>query len=98
MIAVARAPAAIEPDTTKVNQYVSYDAGAKVVAITLVAAATNALGGFNFNGGSSGDQTITVPAGWTVNVDFRNHDVVPHSAIVIKDLTPIPAIPRRAAR
>lgn len=87
----------IEPDTTKINQYVSYDAGAKTVAITVIGAATSAQGGFNFNGGSSGNQTITVPAGWTVNIDFTNHDIIPHSAIVITNQTPIPTMPENAA-
>ena len=88
-----RAPAVIELDTTKINQYLSYDARAKTVVITLNVAANSTLGGFNFNGGSSGDQTITVPLGWTVSIDFHNHDAIPHSALVIKNQTPIPTMP-----
>src|SRR4051812_46327392 len=59
-----------QPGTTVVNRYMSYDSSAKSVAITLIAAANSALGGFNFNGGSTGNQTITVPLGWTVDIDF----------------------------
>jgi sulfocyanin len=81
------------PGTTKVNAFMSYDSGARTVAITLIAALNSAQGGFNFNGGSSGNQVMTVPAGWTVNIDFHNHDAIPHSAIVVKDQTPIPAAP-----
>jgi hypothetical protein len=67
-LAVARAPGATEPDTTKINPCLSYDASARTVAVTIVGAATSAQGGFNFNGGSSGNQTITMPAAWTVNM------------------------------
>lgn len=86
-----------EPDTTTVNRYLSYDAGARSVAITLVAAANSARGGFNFNGGSGGDQTITVPLGWKIDIDFQNHDAVPHSALVIEARTPVPAMPEKPA-
>lgn len=84
-------------DTTTVNKYLSYDAVARTVDIKLVAAATGALGGLNFNGGTNGDQTITVPAGWAVDIDFLNEDAIPHSAIVIEDQKPIPASPSKAA-
>ena len=52
------------PGDTKVNQFVSYSATGKTVTIALFAALNSAQGGFNFNGGSSGNQTITVPLGW----------------------------------
>ena len=47
------------PGDTKVNQFVSYNATSKTVTIALFAALNSAQGGFNFNGGSSGNQTIT---------------------------------------
>jgi sulfocyanin len=93
-----RAGAAVDSsDSTVVNKYLSYDSSDSTVYIELVAAATSALGGLNFNGGSSGDQTITVPVGWTVDIDFHNDDAIPHSAIVIEDQKPIPAAPSKAA-
>jgi sulfocyanin len=82
---------------TVVNPYMSYDSASKSVAITLVAAANSAQGGFNFNGGSSGNQTITVPLGWTVEIDFQNHDVVPHSALLTAAQSPLPAVPDKPA-
>jgi sulfocyanin len=88
------------PGDTKVNQFVSYNAAGKTVSIALFAAINSAQGGFNFNGGSSGNQTITVPLGWKVHFDVRNDDAIPHSAIIIADQTPVPngpstpAIPR----
>lgn len=84
-------------DSTVVNKYLSYDVADSTVHLRLVAAATSALGGLNFNGGSSGDQTITVPVGWTIDIDFLNEDAIPHSAIVIGDQKPIPASPTKAA-
>lgn len=86
-----------QPGMKSVNQYLSYDSSAKSVAIKLIAAANSAQGGFNFNGGSVGNQTITVPLGWTVDIDFQNHDAVPHSAVVIVAQDPVPAIPENPA-
>lgn len=71
----------------------SYDAATKTVNIKMYAALNSAQGGFNFNGGSAGNQTITVPVNWTVNIDFYNVDAIPHSALVIADRTPIPSAP-----
>ncbi len=88
---------AAHPETTTVDRYLSYDSSARSVAITLIAAANSAQGGFNFNGGSVGNQTITVPLGWSIAVDFENRDVVPHSAVVIVAQTPLPAIPEKPA-
>ncbi|MGE5142257.1 MAG: sulfocyanin-like copper-binding protein, partial [Acidobacteriota bacterium] len=48
-------------------------------------------GGMNFNGASGGGLTLTVPAHWTVILHFRNNDqVLPHSAMVIAAVTPVP--------
>jgi sulfocyanin len=85
------------PGDTKVNQFVSYNATGKTVTIALFAALNSAQGGFNFNGGSSGNQTITVPLGWKVHFDVHNDDAIPHSAILITDQTPIPNGPSQAA-
>jgi sulfocyanin len=84
-------------DSVRLNDFISYDAGRKTVGILLIAAANSAQGGFNFNGGSEGDQTITVPVGWTVNFDVENHDAIPHSAIVVRDQTPLPVSPDQPA-
>jgi Sulfocyanin (SoxE). len=86
-----------QPGTARVDRYISYDSSAKSVAIVLVAAANSAQGGFNFNGGSVGNQTITVPLGWSIDIDFQNHDVVPHSAVVIAAQTPLPPVPEKPA-
>jgi sulfocyanin len=94
--AVAQA-AARAPGDTKINQFVSYNTAGKTVTIALFAAINSAQGGFNFNGGSSGNQTITVPLGWKVHFDVRNDDAIPHSAVIIADQTPVPNGPTTAA-
>ncbi len=93
--ATAVEPLAAPP--TKVNQFMSYDAASKTVNLKIFAAFNSQQGGFNFNGGSNGSQTITVPAGWTVNADVVNKDAIPHSAIVIADQRPIPNAPDKPA-
>jgi plastocyanin len=44
--------------------------------------ATNAFGGFNFNGYGNGQMVITVHAGDTVTVIFTNNSTIPHSAVI----------------
>lgn len=67
----------------------------------LTAGLTPFNGALNFNGYRDGGLTLVVPEGWTVVVDFYNHDgMLPHSAEVIGNVTPVPvasvdpAIPR----
>jgi sulfocyanin len=84
------------PDT-KVNQFMSYNAATKTVNIKVFAAYNSVQGGFNFNGGSNGSQTITVPTGWHVNIDFINKDAIPHSGIIIAVTNPLPNAPSQAA-
>ena len=86
----ARPAAAHARDTTT---FMSVDAAKKKVSINLYAAYGSANGGMNFNGGSRGDQTITVPLGWSVHVAFQNKDAIPHSAILLPDRMPLPAQP-----
>jgi sulfocyanin len=84
------------PDVV-VNEFMSYDPAAKKVKLKLLAADGSDNGGLNFNGGSKGDQTITVPLGWAVHVDFLNKDAIPHSAIILPDKMPLPAAPDQPA-
>jgi sulfocyanin len=72
------------------SKFMTYDAAAKTVTLDITAALDNAQGGFNFNGGYNGNQTITVPQGWTVNADVKNKDFIPHSAIIITEQKPLP--------
>jgi sulfocyanin len=75
----------------------SYDPAKKTITLQVNAAEGSVNGGMNFNGGARGDQTITVPQGWTVHLNFLNKDAIPHSAIVIPNAQPLPAIPQEPA-
>lgn len=63
------------------SRFMSADARAHRVNLTIIAAYTSALGGFNFNGDGNGKMVIGVPVGWTVSVTFSNKSAVPHSAL-----------------
>ena len=89
-------PAASLPEV-KVNEFMSYDPTAKSVALKLYSAHGSANGGLNFNGGSGGSVTITVPLGWSVSWVFKNEDAIPHSAIVLANKMPFPAQPQDPA-
>lgn len=84
-------------DTVVVNQFMSYDASATRVRLSLTASLGSHNGGMNFNGGFKGDQTITIPAGWRVHIAFQNKDAIPHSAIVLPDSFPLPMSPESPA-
>jgi sulfocyanin len=75
----------------------SYNAAGKTVALDVIAALTSQRGGFNFNGGSDGSQTVTVPQGWTVRMHVKNVDAIPHSALIIADQKPLPNAPETPA-
>jgi sulfocyanin len=96
-LALAALVAVATPPDTKVNDFMSYNAATKTVNIKVFAAYNSVQGGFNFNGGSNGGQTITVPTGWKINIDVINKDAIPHSAIIIADQQPIPNAPSEAA-
>ncbi|HEX6537016.1 MAG TPA: sulfocyanin-like copper-binding protein [Gemmatimonadaceae bacterium] len=81
----------------KVNQFMTYDPATKTVHVQLTAALGSANGGMNFNGGARGNQTITVPEGWHVIMDFVNKDAIPHSAIVLPNDLHFPAQPQNPA-
>jgi sulfocyanin len=85
------------PGETTVNDFLSYDASKKTATLRIIAAYGSNNGGMNFNGGARGDQTITIPVGWTVKSHVVNRDAIPHSAIVIADVTPLPVIPDNPA-
>jgi sulfocyanin len=60
--------------------WISWVAGTRTVTLSLTAGATSANGGWNFNGASHGDLTVTVPIGVKVVVDFVVNDAsAPHS-------------------
>ena len=50
------------------------DEAGKTVHMTITAGLTDALNHWNFNGYVKGEATITVPEGYTINIDLVNND------------------------
>ena len=74
------APQNIDP------RWMAFDTATRRVTFALTAGLTPFNGALNFNGFRDGELTLVVPAGWTVVVNFTNHDgMLPHSAEVILD-------------
>lgn len=56
----------------------------KTLTVKVIANATNANSGMNFDGYSNGDMQIQIPQGWLVQVSFQNHSsMMPHSAMIV---------------
>src|SRR2546421_10059638 len=71
--------------------WLRFDAPARTVRFQLIAGLTGLNGALNFNGFRDGGLTLVVPVGWMTEVAFRNHDgMLPHSAEVIAQQTPLP--------
>jgi hypothetical protein len=74
-----------------VNDFLSYDAQARIATLTLVAGYNGLNDALNYNGGARGSQGVLVPLGWTVHVSVTNRDPdLQHSAIVIRQVLPPP--------
>jgi sulfocyanin len=83
LLATAIARAA---DTSAPPSWLKSDAAAKTAEFDVVAAFNENNSNWNFNGYHTGNATILVPPGWTVQVPFRNQEEeVPHSVVVITD-------------
>jgi mono/diheme cytochrome c family protein len=74
--------AAPSPPPTTGQRFLSWNTSTHSATLTLVAGATNAIAGFNFNGYGKGQMVISVPVGYHVNVIFSNHGTIPHSAMI----------------
>jgi hypothetical protein len=70
----------------------------RMAEFDLIATLTGHRGGLNFNGFADGELTWEVPTGWDVVMLFSNRDgVLPHSAQVIEEVTPVPEGPVQSA-
>jgi sulfocyanin len=88
-LVLAAAAASARADETFTPSWMHPDAAAKSVRIELVAGWNANNGALNYNGYYKGDMTIVVPLGWTVDVDFRNHDgMLPHSLVATRPFAP----------
>jgi hypothetical protein len=85
-------------------EFLRYDAEARRVELTIIAAYDRSNTGYNFNGGFNGSHHVTVPLGWRVAVTLVNRDVFPHSFTVIRAVRQLPlridqpALPGAASR
>jgi hypothetical protein len=92
--AAAQAEKPTAPSQAIDPSWLSVDATTRSATFDLIAGLTGANGALNFNGFKDGGLTLTVPVGWTVVMHFRNHDgMLPHSAVVIDDVHPLPFQP-----
>jgi len=67
---------------TQVNRFMWANAAAHHVVVQVIAAQTSANAGFNFDGYYNGAATFTVPAHWSVDLEFKNLAALPHSAAI----------------
>jgi hypothetical protein len=89
--ATAQGPPAPQPI---VPSWLKVDSATKTADFQLIAGLTGLNGALNFNGFRDGGLTFTVPLGWTVVLHFTNHDgMLPHSAEVIGEQSPVPTNP-----
>jgi sulfocyanin len=79
LAAPARAQTHLTPSWMKI------DAPAKRVSLDIIAGFDANNGALNYNGYFTGDMTVVVPVGWTVDIHFKNNDaMLPHSLLVTK--------------
>ena len=104
LVALVAAVAMVVPALAKGQQqpvdphWLSANATAKTARFELIAGLTGSNGALNFNGYTDGGLTLTIPTGWTVEIDFVNKDgMLPHSAIVVAASLPLQAVPSNAA-
>ncbi len=87
VLAAVAAPA--RADETLTPSWMKAYAASKTVLIELVAGWNANNGALNYNGYYKGDMTVVIPLGWTVDVDFRNHDgMLPHSVVATRPFAP----------
>jgi sulfocyanin len=81
-------PAAAQSDQ-QTPSWMKNDASAKHMTLDIVAGFNANNGALNYNGYFTGDMTVVVPVGWTVDIHFKNNDaMLPHSLVVTKSFPP----------
>jgi sulfocyanin len=81
----ARAEEGAAAGKAPVPSWMQVDAAAEKVTLDMVSGWNGNNGALNYNGYHDGDVTVVIPAGWTVEVKFRNNDSsLPHSILVTK--------------
>jgi sulfocyanin len=83
------APPAPAQSNQQTPSWMKNDVSAKHVALDIVAGFNANNGALNYNGYFTGDMTVVVPVGWTVDIHFKNNDaMLPHSLVVTKSFPP----------
>ncbi len=83
------APAGLAEDQRPTPSWMKANAAGKLVTLNIVAGFNANNGALNFDGYFTGDMTVVVPVGWTVEIDFKNQDaMLPHSLLVTKPYAP----------
>ncbi len=78
-------------ETVKASSILKADPAARTVNLLLVASATSAEGGFNFDGYGSGTMRVRVPVGWRVVVTCKNAaSDLSHSCAIVTDVPIVP--------
>ncbi|HEX6548618.1 MAG TPA: sulfocyanin-like copper-binding protein, partial [Candidatus Dormibacteraeota bacterium] len=57
----------------------------RTAVLTLIAGYPSGSTAFNYNGYSAGGLELTLPAGWTLQVQCENRSTVPNSCAVVSD-------------
>ncbi len=69
-----------------VPSWMTVDAGARTIAMDVVAGFNANNSSWNYNGYYDGDLTVVLPLGWSVRITLANRDGdVPHSLVVMAD-------------
>jgi PQQ-dependent dehydrogenase (methanol/ethanol family) len=67
---------------TRVNQWTWANVAKKIAVFQVIAAQTGVNTGFNYDGYANGRATFTVPAYWSVYIEYKNMAGLPHSVAV----------------
>jgi hypothetical protein len=85
LVLLLRPAGAAEEDAHRAPSWLKSEPSKKLVRLDIVAGFNANNGALNFNGYYSGDMTVIVPVGWTVEIRFKNNDaMLPHSLLVTK--------------
>ncbi|HET9091554.1 MAG TPA: sulfocyanin-like copper-binding protein [Acidimicrobiales bacterium] len=77
--------------TVKTSSILRADPAGRTVRLLLVASATSADGGFNFDGYGNGAMRVRVPVGWRVTVTCKNAaSDLSHSCAIVTDVPIVP--------
>ncbi len=99
VIALLLATASARADTQAAPSWLKADPASRRAEVDVVAAFNENNANWNFNGHHTGNATLLVPVGWTVEIAFRNREAeIPHSLVVTADPGDEARLPAEAGR